>query len=329
MRGTRCRMTGVPQSSNAEIMSHIHKYYVRSGRIGALAPLHVLFNGGAHVAVLAALYALVVRYNPFIYFSFIATVLFGALVGFAAAAAAQAGRSRSLPFNLLAALLLAVFGLWLHWLLWIALQLDHGAAVAEQLALSGPAGWKDFFTWLAQNYHLSVSRYVGSQGAAASTHDMLWIWGGEAAIVIALALLTATGATRIRLYSERTGKWASTALKIEAVGIDTTPDALRSAFERGDFSAFQQLERLDYEACRAQPSWHSVELELIAEPGDMALRAINVELITNRWDAKGKRKKNRALVVQNFLLPLAEYEALIERLRGFAIPVPPPQGVRR
>ncbi|MEQ5844220.1 hypothetical protein N0A02_32665 [Paraburkholderia acidicola] len=43
--------------------------------------------------------------------SFIATLLFGVLIGFIAVQAAQAGKSRSLPFNLPAILIPAAFGL--------------------------------------------------------------------------------------------------------------------------------------------------------------------------------------------------------------------------
>lgn len=76
-------------------MSKSGSYYAPSGRVGVGAPAYV------------AIYAAVICYNPFIYFSSIATLLFGVLIGFIAVQAAQAGKSRSLPFNLLVTLILA------------------------------------------------------------------------------------------------------------------------------------------------------------------------------------------------------------------------------
>ncbi|MFL9876391.1 hypothetical protein [Paraburkholderia megapolitana] len=144
---------------------------------------------------------------------------------------AQAGKSRSLPFNLSAALILAAFGLWQYWLIWIMLQLDHGIALAWQLVLAGPSKWADFINWLAQNYHVAISAHPGSHGAEASTQNMLWIWFGEAVIIFAVALLVAWVGSR-RIYSERAGKWAETTLKVDVAAVDATSDALRAAFER-------------------------------------------------------------------------------------------------
>jgi len=71
-------------------------YYVRSGRVGVRALLYIVFAGGLGVVVLAALYAVVIRYNPFVYFSFLATLIFGTMIGIAGSMAAQAGHSRSM-----------------------------------------------------------------------------------------------------------------------------------------------------------------------------------------------------------------------------------------
>lgn len=76
-------------------MSKSGSYYAPSGRVGA--PTYVAIAGGLGVAICVAIYAAVICYNPFIYFSSIATLLFGLLIGFIAVQAAQAGRSRSLP----------------------------------------------------------------------------------------------------------------------------------------------------------------------------------------------------------------------------------------
>ena len=75
------------------------RYYVPSGRIAWHAPIKLVAYGGLGAVVLAAIYSLVIRYNPLVYFSFLATLLFGACLGLAAASASEAGLSRSRPFN--------------------------------------------------------------------------------------------------------------------------------------------------------------------------------------------------------------------------------------
>ncbi|MEC5163746.1 hypothetical protein ACFDR9_001111 [Janthinobacterium sp. CG_23.3] len=292
-------------------------YHVRSGRVGPLAPLYVLFAGGAGVAASAALYAVVIHYNPFIYFSFLATLIFGALIGIAASSAAQAGKSRSLPFNLLATLVLVAFGLWASWLLWIALTLDRGGATASQLALADVAQWQAFFDWLAEHYRTSISRHMGAgtPSEPASANQMLWQWGLEAALVALAALFSAWVGTGTRVYSERCGGWAEQALKLEVDGHDTAPAALRAAFERGDFTQLEQLLAVDAGAPRETERWKSFELELIAETADPTLRVLNLDALDNHLDAKGKLKQSRQTVVERLLLPPAVYDALMRRLR--------------
>jgi hypothetical protein len=301
---------------DTEKMSQPNIYYVRSGRIGPGAPLYVVFAGGIAGAILAALYALVVCYNPFVYFSCIATLVFGALIGLIAAQSAQAGRSRSLLFNLLAALWLSLFSLWVHWLIWVMLKIEHGRTVAGHLAMSGIAGWRDFFLWLSTNYHLSLSRYIGSHSAEASTEQMLWTWSLEAIIVVVVALLAAWMSTDMEIYSERTGKWAKTELTAEVAGIDMKPDMLRRELESGDFSMLKKLSCIDPAEFRMEEKWKNLELRLIAEPGDESLRAITVYAVDNRLGSNRKRRKSKEAVVRNLLMPLPEYDALLAHLRS-------------
>ncbi|MET3132639.1 hypothetical protein AAKU55_002916 [Oxalobacteraceae bacterium GrIS 1.11] len=291
-------------------------YYLRSGRVGPLAPLYVIFAGGAGVAALAALYAVVIHYNPFVYFSFLATLIFGALIGIVASSAAQAGKSRSLPFNLLAALALVTFALWASWLVWIALTLNRGGETASQLALADFAQWRAFFDWLAEHYRTSISRHMGAgtPSAPATAGEMLWQWGLEAAIITVSALFCAWVDTGTRVYSELRSKWAESTLKREVDGDDTAPEVLRTAFEGGDFRQLDGFLAVDAGMPREPTGWKSFELELIAEVSDPTLRVLNLYAFDNHIDAKGKRKQSRHTVVENLLLPSMVYDALIERL---------------
>jgi hypothetical protein len=305
-------------------MSVSATYYVRSGRVGMRAPLYVIFAGSLSVVVLAALYAVVIHYNPFAYFSFLATLIFGAMIGLAGSTAAQAGHSRSTPFDLLAALALAAFGLWASWLIWIALRLEEGTQIAWQLAGEGFAQWREFLFWLAEHTHLTLSRHAGAgtPSQPASQTELFLLWGVEAALIILTALFSAWAAGKDRVYSERCGKWAQSALKCELEGPAMAPEAMRTALEQGRFALLEQYVPVDAQAPRLASEWKTFELELLAEADDPALRILNLSALDNKLDAKGKHKKTEQSVVTNLLLPLTVYEALLERLRSAAESAP-------
>ncbi|NTX26656.1 hypothetical protein HT746_05795 [Burkholderia pyrrocinia] len=288
----------------------IPRYYVFSGRVGSEAPLRVFLFGGFGAALLAAIYAVVIRYNPFVYVSFIATVFFGMAVGTLAVMTAESGRSRSRSFNLLAALALASFALWLHWLIWVMLELDSGVTIAGQLATSGLQGWRNFLGWLVEHYHLSVSRWLGAQKAEASTNEMSLIWALEAIAIVGLALVAARLSSGSRPFSELTQKWAETTLKTERADPRIASDALRAALERGDFSALKQLARVDEADHRSESEWKSLEIELLAEPDDPEMRVLSVVEMNNRWSSKGKRKSTSKVMVERLLISPTEYDAL-------------------
>ncbi|WP_133646514.1 hypothetical protein [Paraburkholderia flava] len=294
---------------------------VRLGSIGVRAPLYVIVPGALITALFAALYAVVIRYNPLVYFSFIGTLLFGVLTGFVAVQTAEAGQSRSRLFNLFAALVLALFGLWCSWLIWIMLAVDHGGTVAGKLALEGPSGWLDFIWRLAENDHVSVSRRPGSHAAEASTQTMLWIWSGEAFLIVAMSLAMAWVSSGMSAEAERARKAAGTSLWVDVATVDATPEALSAVLQSGDFSILHTLVRVDPKTPRGHQTWENLTLELIAGFADDPFRAISIDAVENRRDSKGAPRKRYRTVVHRLPLPTSDYDALVERLHPVEQPV--------
>ncbi|MFC5475515.1 hypothetical protein [Paraherbaspirillum soli] len=292
-----------------------NKYYKASGRVSVTAPLRLLWPGAVPTAILAGIYTLVIRYNPFIYFSFIATLIFGVGLAVIASMATEAGKSRSVYFDLFATAVLVLFGLWVHWLSWIMLTLDGGTHLAGQLVLAGPAAWVDALQELAQHYHLTVSRRVYTHGAEMSSDNMLWLWGVEAAVIALLALVCCKLMNVGRVYCEQSGEWAQTDLQIEVGNPDLSPDQLRLALEQNNTAALEKLEQIRAEEFRDQPQWKSLKLELRSAAGGASTCVINAEAVDNTWNAKGERKQLSTTIVRNLLLPSASYQALLARLR--------------
>lgn len=306
-------------------MSTIARYYVPSGRVAPSAPLSVALLGGLGALLCASLYAVVIRYNPFVYFSVIATVVFGLAIGVVASSAAQHGKSRSTLFNVASALALAMFALWVHWLIWTALRLEDGSRQAMTLATSGPSGWAGYLSWLADNYHLSIGRRA-RHGAEMSATQMHWVWLVEAVLVIVAALLSGWASSTGRAFSEVTGKWASVELDVHTSDAGLSVAELKAALERGDFALLDEVTVVDPESENSPTEWKTLSVKLAAEPGDPQLRLISVDAVVNRRDDKGNLKQDSTTVVQNLLLPELVYDALLSRLRAAPLAAAVPNG---
>jgi hypothetical protein len=192
------------------MLTTVHtSHYVASGRISWQSPWKVLVFGGLTATAFAALYTVVIRYNPLVYLSFLATVGFGAALGVTAATWAEAGQSRSQAFNAGAGLVLGSWALWVHWILWTWLSFDDGSASAKALSTSGPSGWLQFLAFTSQHVHYTFGR-LGSHGAAVSEHVLLWVWGIEAFIIVGLSALAAFWSSGSRPFSESARQWAVT-----------------------------------------------------------------------------------------------------------------------
>lgn len=286
------------------------RYYAPSGRIAWHAPVKLAIYGGLGAAVLAAIYSLVIRYNPLIYFSFIATLLFGACLGLAAASACEAGLSRSRPFNAFAGLALAVFGLWVHWLLWTWLSYDDGFESARRLAASGPAGWLDFFSFTADHRQVSIGR-LGSRGATETPGFMLWTWALEALAVIVVSVFSACVTLNAKPFSESRKQWARTDWEGE----------LPSDFA-GAVDAAQVERRIDEqgvgwlaglaESGGAGDEKAPVKLKLtcVSAPDDPSCAFISIATVTRR----GEKGKTTTDLVESLHVEAGAYARLVARL---------------
>lgn len=287
------------------------RYYVPSGRVAWHAPLQLAIIGAVSAALLAAVYTLVIRYNPLIYISCLATIGFGALLGGAARWACQSGRSRSRAFNAFAGLAVGLLGLWLHWLMWTWLMVPDDGATARHLAASGPGRWMDFLTYTADHRHLSVGKF-GSDGAEESPTFMLWTWGFEAFAVLLLSTLCACVAQAP--FSERTMKWAAVDWKGEFAIDATTPldrDQLERRLQQEGVTWLAAMNANGRIVNDKSPGVR-LSLECLSAPGDPSCAFISVSKVTQR----GEKGKVRSALTTNRRVDAAAYQRLVQLLKN-------------
>jgi hypothetical protein len=292
----------------------------RDGQAGGVSVLALLYAVVA-VTILAAIYAVFIRYNPLVFLSVAAVLVFGVSIGVSAALGAPTDTSWAMPFRLLVALLLAGYGLWTHWLIWIALALDHGGALAAKMASAGPTGWVDFLGGLARDYRIGIGR-LGGYRAPVSPQQMLGVWFGEAALVVVTALLGAWASTHDRqaeaaplTHPEGTNSCTFT-LATAGHRVDLSPNALIAAFRRGNFTVFNSLWHIDLDSWRTHPKWPSIELRILTQAADDTSHVIDVDVVENSWDDTGKPQQVKTPVARQLPFPHNEYVRLLTQLTG-------------
>jgi hypothetical protein len=294
----------------ATLSATLPSSYRPSGRIAWYAPIAVLALGLPAALVLAAIYSLIVRYNPLVYFTCLATFAFGGLLGAVVAKACKLGVSRSRAFNMAAGLVIGAFGLWLHWLIWSTLMFDDKGEVARHLATGGPGDWSRFFAYVAENHHVSLGRF-SSDRAELSPGFLTWTWRAEALAVLLLSALVPL--TAIGPYSEALRKWATKDWAGEFPVTPSTPMGRTEIEQRLAAEGVDWLAALsaDRELAGKVPG---VRLQLTCESvrGDASCAFISLHKVTKR---PGKSDTNSSLVSHR-RLDGGTYERLLKALAG-------------
>ena len=291
----------------------IHSQYKSSGKVSWRAPLRVLTVALPLSAFCAAIYAVVVRYNPLVYFTVLASLAFGACVGMAAQISAEKGNSRNRRFDVAAAFLLSAFALWFHWIVWIAIKMPEGGGVALHMATSGVSSWLSFFDDLSIHRQLSITR--GGAHGALSPATMMTLWIVEGLLVALAAMGTAFVGHGKHAFSERTLKWSK-------------PDASAALyFNNGNFAdvlpAINQhglawLNHLPLESepqARPVDGWNILNVECQSEPNDPDFRFVTIRGATTK--PRPKRRpvtQHKADICTLLYADAAAYDSLVARL---------------
>lgn len=152
------------------------KYYRHSGKFSPIGAVGTLLMGLLGAFLLSWVYGYVMDWNPFVYISVMAVVIYGFLLGGSVAIGLQVGKVRNTPLALLLTLVVALAGIYGAWIVWIFAVSD------QQLFLTAPADVLAAAQALAKTGVWSI---FGSTPTESALHGF---WLMEAFLILVCAL---------------------------------------------------------------------------------------------------------------------------------------------
>ncbi len=303
-------------------------YYKHSGSFSVPGALIALVLGLLVGLPAAWLYAYLIRWNPIVYISFLATLGFGALMGYATESFLEKQRCRSVPVTVAVALLVTVISYYVSWAVWLHAILIENVSVFVFL-LNPVAMWE-------------LIQRINAEGAWSIKKDVvkgvaLWVvWGAEAAVIFGTAGYTAAKAMLEACYCEGCDSWTVEKNGVCAISAGAAPspsdkDAMKTYLkgfkergkelkERMEAKDFQYLENQGVADPKAAFAWYRLDLHSCPKCG-----MTNTLRIT-RFQHKLEGKTVKAELLQNQILRqlnLNSSEAeLVRRLQEKLAPTP-------
>ncbi|MFG0335438.1 MAG: YrzE family protein [Maioricimonas sp. JB049] len=204
------------------------RYYRNAGAVPFKGTMMMLIAGGLTAIVLSFVYAVVDYYNPFIYFTFIATALLGAAIGGAVSWGGTVGAVRNRGFRLLVGIACGLIGVYFSWVWFILILAEWNP---EAIALD-PLQMVNFIQFLAINGVWEI------QGSRPTGMALYAIWLIEAAMIFGIAATTAGQA--IEPYCEPCGRWTEAVEEVLFLP-HTDPAALQVDLEEERYEALDKL----------------------------------------------------------------------------------------
>lgn len=261
-------------------------YFEHSGAGTVNGLLLMPVAGIAAAMLLGYPYAWFSCWNPFIYFTALATIGYGLAIGAAIGLAAKATDSRNLGITAGLGFLSGLVALWWGWAVWLqaagyagSLSLSPGAILAGVSKAAAAESW--------------VIRGITFSGTAIKL-----CWGLEALILLGLPCLTALGTVGSAPFCERCRKWLPDPFIYEKLAPISDPDSFRGRLEKGDFSAMSSLFTL-----KSAPSSYT-RLEVSSCPQCERLHTFSAVLCTvvPAEDEKDEDGLDEELVVDQLLV---------------------------
>ncbi|MBU1431258.1 hypothetical protein KKF91_12025 [Myxococcota bacterium] len=256
-------------------------HYAPSGGFSIAALLTIPIIVLPTAALLAALYAYLSVYNPFIYVTALGTMAFGAGVGLSMNLAARWGKIRAPKLVGLALLLAAAASLYLTWVVWVHAFLGRGDL---DVWIWGPAELWGVIQLVAQQGAWSLSSYT-------PTGIVLYIfWGAEALLLIGFIFIV--GLNQVYApFCERCAAWM-TELDSQAWAGTSDEPALIARIKAG---ALEAVEDSDGEGAPLALTLH--HCPRCQRVGTLSLKAVTVTV-----NDKGKEETSTRDLIEHLML---------------------------
>ncbi len=264
-------------------------YYQPSGRAPLTGLLLFVAIGLVIGGLLGAIYILIVRYIPFIYVNFFATIGLGFGVGWVLGRLVRSGHLRSPGKVALAALIVGLGTVWLQWVFFWALAFAQNNDVSLLTAYTGllrnPTGLWTCICELSQEGHWSIGR--GGK-TAVSGIPLIIVWIIEAGIITLIPVITARAQAKIP-YSESTRRWATEELITQRFAQTDNPAELRSALEAGNLDTLRPT--------RDEALYATVTLHHVAD--DEECNFLTLTNVTVSVNKKGEESTKKDAIINH------------------------------
>ncbi|MBD3673459.1 MAG: hypothetical protein HUJ26_08025 [Planctomycetaceae bacterium] len=269
-------------------------YYRPSGGVPLMGTLITMVVGCLGGAVLSVIYALINHYNPFIYFTIIATGLFGAGCGVCTVFGLTLGKVRNRGTNALAGLFVGIFALYLSWVWYLFLisreAMGQGFFLFDTRAMFG------FMQLLAETGIWEMF------GVAPTGIALYLIWVLEALIVVVPSAFIAWAADTP--FCEPCHRWTEEKECLVAFRLPEDLSQLQESLEAGDFAPLFELSMKNIEPACLNAKIHRCD-------GCDESTWLELEVAQLFVDDDGEMKSTKTPFLTYLHLPRVEAEALL------------------
>lgn len=268
------------------------RYYQSSGRFTPHGITFALLIGGGVAALLAALYALVDFYNPFIYVNFLGALFLGAVSGFAAKAGCQVGKIRNRTIQTLVVTGVGLLALYMSWTVYIFILTGYETFVYDPVNLA---------------IVIEKVGEIGVWGLRSSNKVKGWplygVWVIEAGIIFGFTVYT--GLSEPTPFCEACDSWpeeVDDALAFRALDIEK----VREELEGGRPEALNSFARPDDEDGGAL---HKLKLYVCqqCEAGPHYLSALKLNISV---DKEGEVSVDEDMAIENLIIDRPMLDAI-------------------
>jgi len=280
--------------------------YSPSGHVSWRFPVSMCLLGLPFLATLAWLYAHALLLSPPVLLKPIIAVFFLLACAVFVPWAIEKGHSRSIAASTIAAILLSLAFMWIHWLV-IFGGLESGEAM--RFALSSPWGG------LHMLWELAVAESKANPRMLSPVVRCM-VWVAEAGLFALFMVFFSRLQTR-KPYSETAGCWATEEKLGECVLFyeATNKELLLKKLAAQRIGALLGMVPAD----RMQPNfvaseWFTVKLTGYKAEGNAQERWLDVEWLSHQRDSEGKIKTRSSELLKAWILTHEEYAALAKHM---------------
>lgn len=259
-------------------------YYKESGKVNLPMTVIMMGVGICVIALLAYGYALITSINPFIYFNFLATLIYALITGVICNLVKHSGKIRSYSAGIIVALILSLAGLFAVWVAHIAIVFEETFSFAIL----------NFFDGIEMLSHqsFSIGRAMRSSSLEFSGGMLYFLWAIEALVLLIgpVFMVFAAGKNE-NVYCEDCDKWAND----EKVFLKKSLQPLtKNAVEQKVTSnAIQDLLQMD-DAESDDPQYYEVKFTSCKNCQQSYFLSVNE--ITHTLNDKGEKEKEEEVL---------------------------------